>query len=132
MNLFFDTSVLLDVALRRAPHFARSDAVLKDAIENHTCFMSWHTVSNISYIVEKLEGREAALAFIRNVSSVCRIAPVGHSDLGVAFCHDGGDFEDAMQIASALACQAEMIVTRDPSGFTKSPIPLTAPQSWQS
>lgn len=132
MNLFFDTNILLDVALRRAPHFARSAAILKEAIENHSCFMSWHTVSNVSYIVEKLEGREAALLFIRNVSSVCRIAPVCHSDLEVAFRHDGGDFEDAMQIASALACQAEMIVTRDPAGFCESPIPLATPQSWQS
>ena len=126
MNLFFDTNILLDVALRREPHVASSEAVLKDAIENHSCFMSWHTVSNLSYILEKLEGRETAIQFIRNIASVCRIAPVEHSDLDLAFRYDGGDFEDAMQIASALACDAELIVTRDPSGFSKSPLPLSA------
>lgn len=126
MTLFFDTNILLDVALRREPHVASSEAVLKDGIENHSCFMSWHTVSNLSYILGKLEGRDAALEFIRNIASVCRIAPVKHTDLDIAFQYDGGDFEDAMQIASALACDAELIVTRDSSGFSKSPLPVSA------
>ena len=130
MNLFFDTNVLLDVALRREPYFAASETVLTDGIENHTCFLSWHTVSNLSYILGKLEGKEAALLFIRNITSVCRIAPIEHSDLENAFSHNQGDFEDAMQIASALACNAELIVTRDPAGFSKSPIPTTDPGSF--
>ena len=127
MNIFFDTNVLLDVALRREPHFARSQAVLSDAIQNHTCFMSWHTVSNMAYIMAKLETKDDALTFIKEISKICTVAPVEHKDLAVAFLHNGGDFEDAMQIASALSVQAETIVTRDPRGFTKSPIPLTNP-----
>jgi predicted nucleic acid-binding protein len=124
MNLFFDTDILLDVALRREPHFPASEAVLKDAIANHAYFISWHTVSNLSYILGKLAGLESALSLIRNITSVCRIASVEHADLEVAFRHDQGDFEDTMQIVSALACGAELIVTRDPAGFSKSPIPL--------
>lgn len=130
MNLFFDTNILLDVALRREPHFVASEAILADAIANHSCFISWHTVSNLSYILGKLEGREAALLFIRNMTSVCRVAAVGHDDLEVAFLHDQEDFEDAMQISSALACGAELIVTRDPAGFSKSPIALANPESF--
>lgn len=126
MNVFFDTNVLLDVALKRQPHFARSRAILSDAIENHLCFMSWHTISNISYILGKLEGREAALLFIQNMYGVIRIAPVQHDDVKVAFKYNSGDFEDAMQIACALACKAQIIVTRDSSGFSKSPVPISS------
>lgn len=129
MNVFFDTNVLLDVALRRQPHVVRSQAVLTDAIEKHICFMSWHTVSNIFYILGKIEGEERALLFIREISKVCRIATIGHDDLQVAFKYDGGDFEDAMQIACALACHADIIVTRDPSGFVKSPVRVSALQA---
>lgn len=125
MNLFFDTNVLLDVALRREPHYARSLDIMTDAIENHACFMSWHTVSNLSYILGKLEGKEEALLFIQSIGKVVRIAPVAHDDLEVAFKYNSGDFEDAMQIACALACDAEMIVTRDPAGFSKSPLPVS-------
>ncbi len=86
--------------------------------------MSWHTVSNLSYILVKIEGRESARSFIENISKVCRIASVGHDDLEKAFQYDSGDFEDAMQIACALACDAELIVTRDLKGFGKSPLPV--------
>ena len=127
MRIFFDTNILLDVALRRAPYFENSHAILSDAIENHTCFMSWHTVSNLAYILAKLETKEDALTFIQEITKVCTIAPVEHKDLAVALQHDSGDLEDAMQIASALAVQAETIVTRDPRGFSKSPITLVNP-----
>ena len=127
MNIFFDTNILLDVALRREPHFAESQAILSDSIQNHTCFLSWHSISNLAYIMGKIETQEVALTFIREVTKVYTIAPVEHKDFTVALEHNGGDLEDAMQIASALAVQAETIVTRDPKGFTKSPIALTNP-----
>ena len=129
MKIFFDTNVLLDVALRREPHFAKSQAVLSDAIQNHACFLSWHTISSISYIMGRIEDQKSALTFIEAITRVCKIAPVEHDDLQVAFQHNNGDLEDAMQIASALSVKAEMIVTRDPRGFTLSPIPLTNPCS---
>ena len=127
MKIFFDTNILLDVALRREPHFTKSQAIFSDAIQSHRCFMSWHTVSNIAYILGKLEGEKSALTFIEGITKVCKIAPVEHHDLSIALKHNSGDLEDAMQIACALAVQAETIVTRDPRGFAKSPIPLTNP-----
>lgn len=44
--------------------------------------------------------------------------PVEQADLELAFHHDQGDFEDAMQVASALACGAEHIVTRGSEEFS--------------
>ena len=127
MKLFFDTNVLLDVALRREPHFSKSQAILEDAIQNHTCFLSWHTISNISYIMGKIESKKSALTFIEAITKVCKIAPIEHNDFAVALKHNSGDLEDAMQVAAALATQSESIVTRDPRGFSKSPIPLIDP-----
>lgn len=49
--------------------------------------------------------------------------------MAIAFEHNAGDLEDAMQIASALSVGADMILTRDNSGFTKSPIPVTTPNT---
>ena len=132
MRIFFDTNILLDVALRRDPHFARSHAILSDAIENHICFLSWHTISNLAYILGKLETKEAAQTFIREITKVCKIAPVEHQDLEIAFQHNTGDLEGAMQIASAMAVHAETIVTRDPAGFAKSPISLVNPTASRS
>jgi len=75
MRIFFDTNVLLDVALRRKPFYEQSLAVLKDAIENYVCFLSWHTVSNLSYLLGKLETIESALTFIQEIPAGHRSVP---------------------------------------------------------
>jgi len=128
MRLFFDTNILLDIGLRREPFLESSQSVFIDAVEHHRCFVSWHSVSNLAYILGKVEGAALALEFIQHVISVCRIAPIDHKDVLVALEYNDGDFEDAMQIASALSVEADMIITRDLSGFAKSPIPVTNPK----
>lgn len=127
MNIFFDTNVLLDIALRREPHFAPSEALFTDAIKHHVCYLSWHTISNLSYILGRCESPQVALEFVEQITNICRIAPVEHSDFSVALDYNNGDLEDAMQIACALAVNAQTIVSRDASGFAKSPIPVTNP-----
>ena len=37
------------------------------------------------------------------------------------------DFEDAMQVAAARACEADFIVTRNERDFAESPIPTLTP-----
>ena len=128
MKLFFDTNILLDIALRREPFLESSKAVFADGISNHQCLVSWHSISNLSYIIGKIESDAVALEFIKYLVSVCQIAPVQHQNIAAAFEFNNGDFEDAMQIASAVSSEADLIVTRDSGGFEKSPIPVTAPQ----
>lgn len=38
-----------------------------------------------------------------------------------------GDFEDAMQVAAAIACGAEVIATRNLRDFRESPVPALTP-----
>ncbi|RJP27095.1 MAG: hypothetical protein C4527_13910 [Candidatus Omnitrophota bacterium] len=40
----------------------------------------------------------------------------------------GSDFEDNLQIACAMTAQLDVIVTRDPSGFAASSIPVLTSQ----
>lgn len=40
------------------------------------------------------------------------------------------DLEDAMQIAAAAACQADVIVTRNIADFSASPIPVMIPEDF--
>lgn len=89
--------------------------------------MSWQTVSNIDYILGKLEGKQESLTFIEEIEKVCKIAPVDHQDISTAIKYNNDDLEGTMQIASTIAVQSDTIVTRDPRGFVKSPILITNP-----
>ena len=42
------------------------------------------------------------------------------------------DFEDAVQVASAIKLGLEAIVTRDLDGFTGSPIPVLSPKNMRN
>jgi predicted nucleic acid-binding protein len=42
------------------------------------------------------------------------------------------DMEDAMQIAAALACSANVIVTRNVPDFMSSPVPVMTPEDFMS
>jgi len=40
------------------------------------------------------------------------------------------DFEDSLQVAAALSCGAQFIITRNERDFRKSPVPALSPDSF--
>jgi hypothetical protein len=55
------------------------------------------------------------------------VVPTESSTLLAGQALGGGDFEDDLQIASAVEAGADAIVSRDPRGFVASPIPVLTP-----
>ena len=52
------------------------------------------------------------------------ISPVNRNVLEAAFASGLTDFEDAVQIYSAIAQNLDAIITRDAKGFVSSTIPI--------
>ena len=50
--------------------------------------------------------------------------------LQTAYASGQPDIEDAAQLAAAIATGIEVIVTRDPRGFSGSPIPVLSPDEF--
>lgn len=123
MRLLIDCDVMLDVGLKRQPHFVAS-AQLLDWAEQHPgqCGLAWHSVANIAY----LAGRQAT-SFIEAFSSFLEIAETNSQSLDFALQLPMNDFEDAMQVAAAHAFGAQVIVTRNLKHYKKSPIRALAP-----
>ena len=55
---------------------------------------------------------------------------VGDAEARRALALGFADFEDAMQTAAAEACAAEVLVTRDPKGFTQSLLAVLSPEEF--
>ena len=127
MRVLIDTDVLMDVALARKPWGKNSKASLK-LCESGAAqgFVAWHSFSNLYYYVRRTQGRDPRL-FIRTFLRFLQVAPVGAKDLLLALRVPINDFEDAMQVAAALACGAEYIVTRNASHYKKSVVPPISP-----
>ena len=129
MILLLDTNVLIDVALDRAP-FAEPAALLLDTLEKRpgTAFVAWHSISNLYYLVRPTRGGQETRDFIFDLTNFIEVAPTTTSSLRQAGRLEMGDFEDAMQVAAGMACGADMIVTRNLSDFTRSPIRAGGPE----
>jgi predicted nucleic acid-binding protein len=127
--VLLDTDVLLDVALDRHPH-AEPAARLADALEQRpgTAFVAWHTISNFYYLVAPSRGREGAKAFVRELSRFVQVAPTATVSLRHALELEMSDFEDAMQVAAALACRAALIATRNLGDYKRSPVRAVSPE----
>ncbi len=128
MIVLLDTDILVDVALDREP-YAENAAALLDALEHRpgSAFIAWHTVSNFYYLLAPKRGRSGARAFLVDLSRFVEVARTTTESLRYAAQLKMKDFEDAMQVAAAAACEADVIATRNVRDYAKSPIRAATP-----
>ena len=129
MIVLLDTDVLLDVALGRDP-FALPAAQLLDALESRrgTAFVSWHSISNLYYLLRPLKGGLETRVFLLELARFVQVSPTTTESLLYASQLEMSDFEDAMQVAAAAACRANLIATRNLRHFSKSPVSAAPPR----
>jgi predicted nucleic-acid-binding protein len=71
-------------------------------------------------------------AMLDDLLRVVEIPTVGHLDAANWRSHRIADFEDALQVASAIAGGAEVIVTRNVSDFAAAELPAMTPEDFLS
>ncbi len=130
MIVLVDTDVLIDIALDRMPYVESSSALL-DKLEQRpgTAFVAWHTLSNFYYLVTPTRGQDDTKAFLVELIRFVSVAPTTTDSLRYAAQLTMKDFEDAMQVAAALACNAEVIATRNIRDYANAPIQACTPSS---
>lgn len=129
MRVLFDTNVILDVLLARAPHVAPATALLdRVATQILDGLLGATTLTTIHYLATKAVGARAAQGHVRTLLGLFEVAPVTRAVLTDALDLDFPDFEDAVLHEAARHAGAEAIVTRDPKGFVKARLKLYAPE----
>ena len=128
MNLFVDTNVILDVLAQREPHYADSVAVWSLAETGQVqAFISAVSMTNIFYIVRKLNSAAEAHRCLHILRDVFRLAPCDAQIIHQAIDADMPDFEDAVQYYSATHSQAACLITRNPKHFKTSQLAISTP-----
>lgn len=88
------------------------------------------TLTDIFYISRKhTQSIEKARQAVSDILTVMGICPIDRSVLELAFKSNLADFEDAVQIFSAVSQSLDEIVTRDATGFVRSPLPILSVQT---
>jgi predicted nucleic acid-binding protein len=133
MRIFVDTNLLLDVLARREPFYPAAARVWTMA-ETGACeaLVSAISFNNIYYIVRKARDAGAArraLVLLRDVFA--SVAP-DQRILNQAIDSDIPDFEDAVQLYSALHARADYLLTRNVGDFPAGILPILAPDEFLS
>ncbi|MFQ5789579.1 MAG: type II toxin-antitoxin system VapC family toxin [Acidobacteriota bacterium] len=130
MIVLLDTDVLVDVALDRAP-YSKPAGDLVDTLELRpgSAFVAWHTISNFYYLVAPSRGRDGARSFLLDLATFVDVSPTTTESLRFAGGLKMKRFEDAMQVAAALACRADVIATRNLRDYANAPIRAAKPES---
>ncbi|MEA5623609.1 PIN domain-containing protein [Nostoc sp. UHCC 0251] len=134
MRVLFDTNVLLDALLAREP-FVADAAFLLETVESGQIegFMSATTVTDVYYLVARqTKSAEVAIAAVTQLLAMMEICAVDRGVLEQAITLGLTDFEDAVQVASAMKLALEAIITRDVNGFTGSPILALSPKDMRN
>ena len=128
MRVLLDTNVVLDFLLDRPP-FAEAAAAIWEALVQKRCegYVSAITPINLFYIARKLKGVEMARASVAGLLKECQICPLDATTLQIALALPLKDYEDAAQLAGAIANRLDAIVTRDPADFAGAPLPIFSP-----
>ncbi len=131
MKLLFDTNIILDVLLDRKP-FSNEASFLLSKVEQSEIagFLCSTTITTIHYLVSKALGNQAASRHIQSLLSLFIIAPVNRVVLEKAASSKFKDFEDAVLHEAACHAGAKYIVTRNPSDFKHSSLPVFGPREF--
>lgn len=131
-RVLYDTNVLLDVLLKREPHFSASakalDAVGQGKAEG---YIAGHAVTTLAYLLQRYLGRAKGKSVLADLLSKMRVAAVTDKAIRLALAGEFKDFEDAVSHAAAQEAGVSVIVTRNITDFRRGSVPAVLPETFQ-
>jgi predicted nucleic acid-binding protein len=125
VKVLFDTNIVLDVLMDRAP-FADAAVALFVAVEHGALqgYLCGTTVTTVYYLTAKVLGAKRAQEEVGKLLTLFEVAPVGRPVLESALASEFGDFEDAVVYQAARHAGAQAIVTRNLKDFQGAGLPV--------
>lgn len=131
MKVFLDTNVVIDFCGKRQPFFQSAATIIDMGYRRELgLIVSSLTFINVAYILRKAFPKELVNEKLKELSTICEISPIDSPIIRSAIVNGSKDFEDCVQCFSAMACNAEAIITRDKSGFADLPLPVYTPDDF--
>jgi predicted nucleic acid-binding protein len=127
-RFLLDLNVVLDLFLARLPWSTEAAEIWKANHEGRiVAYFASVSVPTLFYVMPKQVGLPLAQKAVADCLGSLTITSVSLSTLRIAATGPGSDFEDNLQIASAMEAGVDAIITRDPKGFVGSPVLIYSP-----
>ena len=126
--VLIDINVLLDVLQMREPFYEASARLLALTEAGRIKgYIAAHSITTLFYLIQKDQSSAQARANITSLLQFLEIAPVDQNTIEQALNLDYRDFEDAVQMISALQCKAEYLITRNVADYRPALLPVIQP-----
>jgi predicted nucleic acid-binding protein len=127
-SVLIDLNVILDVLQRRVPFFDTSVGLMA-LIESGEIqgFVAAHTITTLFYLIQKNRSGPEARAAITSILQFLKVLPVDQQTIEQALNLDFRDFEDAVQMVSALRNHMDCLITRNIKDYPTALIPVMQP-----
>ena len=128
IQVLFDLNIILDVLQRRKEFYDFSARLLAQA-ETGTIqgWLAAHSVTTLFYLIAKDKSPEQARVTLASLMQFLNIAPVDQNTIELAMSMPYRDFEDAVQMISAVQIHADYLLTRNVQDYQPAPIPVIQP-----
>ena len=128
MRLLIDGNIVLDVLMKREPHYADSAKVWKlcETEQAEGC-VSALTFADLVCVMRRELDPEKIEDVLKKLSLIFRFMELGVSDLTHAAEMKREDYEDAVQAATAERLHADCIITRNVRDYRGSKTPALTP-----
>lgn len=131
MKVLIDTNVLLDFYCHREDFYENAACIFDLACNNEIeLWVSPISFVNFYYITRKDYSIEQRYDILRGLMEICNIANTDNEVLKNALSAIIPDFEDMVQLHSAIQSSADCLITRNVKDFVTSPIAVMTPSQF--
>jgi predicted nucleic acid-binding protein len=132
MRILVDTNILLDYLAKREPFLKSAEAIF-DACAMGVVdgAIAAHSFSNMFYILRNVFSVAERKTLLLDLCSLFAVEGIDRQAIESALENKRfDDFEDGLQVECAKSFDANYIVTRDPSGYAGSSVPIISPDEF--
>lgn len=136
MRLLLDANVILDCLILEKTGISRAGRAASERIidlcdqQVHVGLVAWHTLPIVSYYYRRQASEADTATMMDELLATLEVPVVGHADAANWRTYGVSDFEDALQVAAALAGNADFIITRNVTDFSGAPLEVTTPEEF--
>ena len=128
MNILIDTCVIIDAIVGRDPFDKDAQVLLllcaQDSLKG---YITANSLTDIHYLISKKYDESAVRNIINNLLKSIEILSTTSFECKSALYSKIYDYEDAIQVESALHNSIDLIVTRNLKDYKNSSVPVCSP-----
>ena len=128
IRVLLDTNIIIDFLNDRQPFSLHAADIFRQGRKKSIeLFTSSHSFATTHYIMKKLLSEKELRSALTKLNQHIQILPVTEKEIQHALSSNHQDFEDSIQIFTALKGNIDYIVTRNIKDFQKSPVKVNTP-----